>query len=107
MVGPEGRFGLNGFPESPTRTSGVTLIELLVAMSLLGVAIAIASMIFVSGHKQVVGRWRETQALDSAWLMRTEFRDHCQDSLSGILVVSWGRRMDSCLYYKTSLPIMH
>jgi prepilin-type N-terminal cleavage/methylation domain-containing protein len=90
---------LNGSPEiHPYRTTGVTLIELLVAMSLLGIAIGIASTIFLSGHKQVIGRWRETQSMDSAWLVRAKLRGRCQDSLSGTRMIDWGRKIDSCFY---------
>jgi prepilin-type N-terminal cleavage/methylation domain-containing protein len=99
MAGLEGSFGLNDFPDGrSSNTAGVTLIELLVAMSLLGIAVGIASTIFLSGHKQIVGRWRETQALDSAWMIRSERRSGCRDSMPGTRMAQLGAKSDTCLY---------
>jgi len=99
-AGREGNCGLNGTKALTRRRVGMTLIELLVAMSLLGVAISIASMVLLSGHQQWVQRWQETKVMDSAWLGRMELRKRCRDSLSGIRLVGWNGKIDSCLYPK-------
>ena len=77
---------------------GITLIELLVALSLLGIVVGVASQVLVSSNHQAVLRLREGSTFDSTWLARSALRVHCRDSLVGLRIAQWPSRMDACLH---------
>lgn len=64
--------GLGGRRIPPPRSAGVTLLELLAALALSGLVVALASRIFLLGQKEFFGRVRESERLQTLRLAQGE-----------------------------------
>lgn len=72
-----------------TMRRGVTLIELLVAISLLGVVAEIGFGVFRSGYKAFQGQMREASELDRRYLSLAGNRIRRLDSCKGRPMAGW------------------